>query len=304
MARYIRDESSETLFVDGSLETLLPENSIARSIWIGVSDLDFSRFDSRYRNDDEGRPAIDPRRLVCAWILAMVRGLSSSVEVSRLCGTDIEMHWLCGGVQVQKSTLSDFRKRHFAELGDLSTQILAALARSNMLPGEELAVDGSVIRAAASCRASCSREKLRRRVRRLERVIEEKLSESDEMGDDGERLVKRKARFDRALSEMSRLGLNKDSDRMTISEPDASVKRLKNGSFGPSHNVQVVTDISSGAIIVADVIDQKSDQGQLLAQVDKAEEELARVREEVSGLSAESDKERDVGSVKAVTADA
>jgi hypothetical protein len=73
---------------------------------------------------------------------------------------------------VQKSTLSDFRMRHLEELSELSTQILAALVHSNMLPGEQLAVDGSVIRAAASCHASCSRRKLKNRVARLEKVIQ------------------------------------------------------------------------------------------------------------------------------------
>ena len=160
MARYIPDGSCQTLFVNGSLDSLLPESSVARSIWRGVCDLDFSGFDAKYRNDAEGRPAIDPRRLAGAWILAMVRGVSSSVAVARLCQTDIEFRWLSGDAGVQKSTLSDFRTRHFKQVCGLSTQILAALARSGMLPGEELAIDGSVIRAAASCQASCSRRKL------------------------------------------------------------------------------------------------------------------------------------------------
>ena len=298
MARYISDGSCQTLFIDGSLDSLLPQSSVARSIWGGVCDLDFSRFDAKYRNDAEGRPAVDPRRLAGVWILAMVRGMSSSVAVARLCRTDIEFRWISGDAGVQKSTLSDFRTRHFEELCGLSTQILAALARSDMLPGEELAVDGTVIRAAASCQASCTRQELKRRVVRLERIIQQKLGEAEFSEESCERLVKRKARFERALSEMSALGLDQDQQRFTISEPEASVKRLKTGSFAPAHNVQVVTDLSSGAIISTEVVDQNSDQGQLLPQVDKAGQELGRVRQLVV------DDEQSVGIVKAVTADA
>ena len=298
MARYIPDGSCQTLFVDGSLDSLLPEHSVARSIWRGVCELDFSRFDAKYRNDAEGRPAIDPRRLAGVWILAMVRGVSSSVEVARLCTTDIEMRWISGDAGVQKSTLSDFRTRHFEELCGLSTQLLAALARSDMLPGEELAVDGSVIRAAASCRSSFPRKQLRRRVARLEEVIEHKLAEPDGAGESCDRLIKRKARFEQALVEMSELGLDQDQQRLTINEPEASMKRLKNGSFAPAHNVQVVTDLSSGAIISAEVVEQNSDQGQFLPQVYNALQELGRVREMVSG------KQQSVGMVKTVTADA
>jgi transposase len=98
--------------------------------------------------------------------------------------------------------------------------------------------------------------------------------------------------------EISALGLNADEQRMTISEPQASLKRLKTGSFAPAHNVQVVTDLSSGAIITTDIVQQNSDQGQLLPQVERARHELDRVEEMVSDGASE------VGPVKAVTADA
>jgi transposase len=124
MARYIPDHSSQTLFINGSLDSLLPDNSVARSIRHGLGELDFSRFDAVYRNDLEGRPAIDPRRLTGLWILALLRGVTSSVQVARLCRTDIEFRWLCGDAHVQKSTLSAFRGDHSEALRDLSTQLL------------------------------------------------------------------------------------------------------------------------------------------------------------------------------------
>jgi transposase len=292
------DRGCDTLFVDGSLDSLLPESSVARVIWSALEGLDFGRFDERYRNDWEGRPAVDPRRLAGVWILAMVRGESSSVAVERLCETDIELRWMCGDAQVKKSTLSDFRKRHVEELGDVSTQVLAALARSGMLPGEELAVDGTVIRAAASCSANCTRKELRSRVERLSKAIESKLAEADVEPQRVERLAKRKARFERALAQMERLGLKEDGQRMTMTEPQATLKKLKGGGFAPAHNVQAVTDLSGGAIITTDVVEQNSDQGQLEPQVTKAKEELERVRALVSGQRAQE------CTVRSVTADA
>ena len=277
MARYIPDETSRNLFVTGSLESLLPVHSVVRVIWDGVRDLDFSGLDGVYRNDSEGRPAVDPRRLTAIWILATLRGISSSVEVARLCRTVIEFRWLSGDYGVQKSTLSSFRTGRLDHLCAISTQVLAALSRSGLLPGEEVAVDGSVVRAAASCRSSITSKKLRRRIAGLEKAIRDCLSDSDDDDDPrGEVLVKRKARFEEALTEMSRLGF-KATQRMTITEPEASFKRMKDGSFAPAHNVQVVSDLSSGAIISIKVVDQKGDQGQLLSQVRAAQEELRRI---------------------------
>ena len=195
MPHYLPDHSADTLFVGGSLESLLPENSVARVIWDVLSDLDFSGFDHHYRNDEEGRPAIDPRRLAGVWIVAMVRGISSSMVVEWLCETDIEMRWMSGDAQVHKSTLCQFRKAHLKELSHLSTQLLAALARSGMLPGEELAIDGTVIRAAASCNATCTRGQLKRRIEELDKLIETKLVEPDAEQEKVRRVVKRKARL-------------------------------------------------------------------------------------------------------------
>ena len=297
MAKYMDDRSCESLFVDGSLDSLLPENSIARTIWHAVFNLDFSRFDAKYMNDENGRPAIDPRRLACLWILALLRGVTSSVKLAALCLTDIEMRWICGDAHVKKSTLCDFRKRHVEELSDLSTQVLAALARSEMLPAKEVVVDGSIIRAAASCGANCKRKHLKKKVEKLNKIIEEKLSEPDAGKDEVCEQVKCKERFEQALEEMTRLGINDDDARMTITEPDASLKKMKTGQFAPAHNVQNSADLESGAIINIDVIDQANDQGQLANQLDNAKNELELVNEKLA------DEQVDAGPIETASAD-
>ena len=265
MARYIEDRSVDTLFFNGSLDGLLPYDSVARTIWAGLARLDFGGFDATYCNDEGGRPAIAPERLTAVWILALVRGVTSSVELARRCGEDIELRWLLGDAPVEKSTLCAFRTQHVDRLKELSTHLLASLARADLLPGEAAAVDGSVIRAASSCKASRSRKGLKRQVEKLGEVIESKLlekSSEDSMG----ALKRRKARLERALEEMTALGKTADDERMTITEPEASKRKLKDGSFAPAHNVQVVTDMSSGAIIHAEVIEQGNDCGQLAPQ--------------------------------------
>jgi transposase len=276
MANFIEDRSSETLFVDGSLDSLLPHTSVARTIWAGLKQLDFSGFDAVYRNDKGGRPAIEPRRLAAVWILSLLRGGLSSVELARRSAEDIELRWLLGDAPVEKSTLCTFRTAHADRLKELSTQLLASLAHAGLLPGEAIAVDGSVIRAAASCTASWSNKGLKRQVKKLSEVIESKLME-ESSNDLCDALSRRKARLEEAVEVMTALGKTADDDRMTITEPDASKKKLKNGAFGPAHNVQVVTDMSSGAIISAEVIEQGNDYGQLAPQVENAQEELERV---------------------------
>lgn len=298
MARYIDDHSADSLWVNGTLDDMLPAGSVARRILTGIMSLDFARFDEGYRNDDEGRPAIDPRRLAGVWMLALLRGVTSSVEVARVCGLDLEFRWILGDAKVEKSTLCSFRTRHVEALRDLSTQILASLARSGLLPGESIAVDGSVIRAASSCHSTASRRSLTKRVARLSEVIEEKLREPDGANEEVASLESQKARLATALEEMTAMGLIKPKDRITVTEPEASKKRLKSGGFAPAHNVQVVSDAQTGVIIHTDIVQQGNDAGQLLEQVDQAEAELARVQDSLTEADDPS-----VGPITKVSAD-
>lgn len=285
MARYVEDRSHATLFVRGSLDELLPEDSVARLIFETLCALDFSAFDAAYVNDDTGRPALDPRRLAAVWLLALVRGETSSVAVARLCGRDVEFRWLMGDAAVEKSTLCEFRKNHLEALAQLSTQVLAALARRGMLPAEELVADGTIIRAAAACGANLTREQLQKRVARLHEAIAQKLAEAEEAEPAADApavpgaagLAQRLARYEAVLAEMEALGLTQATDRYTLTEPEASLKKLKTGGFAPAHNVQVVSDAGSGAILYAAVVDQANDQGLLAADVAGAQDELARV---------------------------
>lgn len=274
MARYMADRGEDTLFVSGTLEALVPETSVARSIWSAVASLDCSALDSGYRNDAMGRLAVDPRRLLAVWMLGLLRGVTSSTRLAQVCASDVEFRWLLGDASVHKSTLCAFRTAQSGSLAGLSAQVLAGLGRAGLLPGESVAVDGTVIRAAASCRSVCARKPLRKRVERLERVIEETLERAEGGEAEVEVFEKRKARLAQALEEMDALGLDRDADRLTLSEPEVKLRRLKDGGFGPGHNVQVASDASSGAIVHAEVVDRGNDSGQLEPQLEQAEDAL------------------------------
>lgn len=300
MPNFKQDHSADTLFIEGSLDSLLPEDSPARVVWGALEDLDFSRFEARYRNDAGGCAAVHPRRLAAVWILALLKGITSSVQVAKRCSQDIEFRWLLGGVQVQKSTLCAFRKSVLDELTQLAAQVLAAMARAGQLPGKALGTDGSVVQAAAACGASKSRKQLQRRLGKLEEAVGEALDAGDEEGAEEsaiKRLTQAMERTRKALKEMDELGLRDDKDRITQTEPEAKMQKMKNGAFAPAHNVQTTVDLESGAIIVTEIIDQRNDGGQLQPQLEAAE----AVFDAVAALL--EDPQQGPGPVKAVAAD-
>jgi transposase len=279
MAHYVEDNRCTQLFVSGSLETLLPGDAVARTIRSALAQLDFSSFDEQYFNDAAGRRALDPRSLVAVWILALLRGETSSVRLAVLCGQDIEFRWLLGDAPVQKSTLCAFRKDHYERIASLGSQVLMALGQCGYLPGERLGVDGTVVRAASSRHAVRTRKGLARQVERVEALLRERLSEEDSPASrkEDDSLLRKERKLTEALERMDALGLSKDKDRLTITEPCAKLLRQKDGSYAPGYNVQTVPDLHSGAIIHAEVSDAGNDGGQLQPQIERAEAVLEAI---------------------------
>jgi transposase len=273
MARYIEDTRDTQLFVTGSLEDLLPEDSLARAIWAGLQSLDFGPYDGLYTNDEAGRSALNPRCLAAVWTLGILRGVRSSVRLAHLCGRDIEYRWLMGDAPVKKSTLCEFRKEPMEALVVLSTQVLGALGQHGLLPGKDAGVDGSIVRAASSRHSVKSRRRLERRKQHLEDLIRERLAHEDPASESEEMQTLRQwqQRVAQAVQEMDLRGLTADSDRLTVTEPDAGLKRQKDGSFAPGYTIQAVTDLASGAILSAEVVDAGNDAGQLQPQVRRAQ---------------------------------
>jgi len=274
MARYIEDHRYTPQLIPASLDELLPESSVARSLWAALSRLDFEAHDARFRNDAEGRPALNPRCLTAVWMLGMLRGVTSSVRLADLCGRDVEFRWLLGFAPVEKSTLCSFRKDYPQALVSLSTQVLGLLGENDLLPGKNAGVDGTIVRAAASRHAVKRRGRLERQRERLRSTIEERLtavdgSSSPNPGDAA--LREQQQRLERALELLDQRGQEGQDASLTTSEPEAALMRQKDGSFAPGYNAQVVSDLDTGAIIHAELVEGGGDGGQLQGQLEKAQ---------------------------------
>ena len=286
MARYKSDQREEYQFLTGSLDMMLPEVSVARDIAAALEQLDFSPFDQLYKNDKAGSTAINPRALAGVIMLGLLRGTTSSVQLARLCECQIEFRWLAGGVSIEKSTLCDFRKRHLEELLALSNQVLSALGQNGFLPGENLGMDGTIVRAASSRHSRKKRKHLEKTNGHLEDVLRKKLQEDANTNDKTvNTLEKRRGRLQKALEEMTRRGLNNADDKLTVTEPDAGFKRQKDGSFAPGYNAQVVSDLDSGIIVTSEIVDAGNDSGQLQPQLEQAQAALQEATEDAHASS-------------------
>lgn len=136
-----------------------------RNVWAFVEGFDLSALYGAI-GSVEGRAAIDPKILLALWLYATVDGVGSAREIERLTQAHDAYRWICGGVNVNHHTLSDFRCARLDLLDDWLTHSVAVLMEQDLVRLERVAQDGMQVRASAGAASF-------RRRSTLERCLEE-----------------------------------------------------------------------------------------------------------------------------------
>ena len=278
-ARVVEANRAQMRLVTMDLEGMLPENHQARAVWAFVERIDLSAFYSRIaaREGRAGRPAIDPRILLALWIEATLDGIGSAREIERQCQYHLAYQWICGGVNVNYHTLSDFRSESADLLNGVLTQSVAMLMWQGLVEMRRVAQDGMRVRASAGASSFRTRATLGKLTRLAKEQVETLAGEVD--ADPAasrtreqaarERAVRERAeRIERALEAMqeaekrkrSKNGKKKTEARTSTTDPTARVMKMADGGFRPAYNVHLVTDTDSGVIVAVDVDDRGTDQ--------------------------------------------
>ena len=86
-ARVLRPVRDQLKWATVDLESMLPQEHPARSIWSFLETLDLSAFYEPIKavENRPGRPTTDPQVLLALWLLATVDGIGSARRLARLC---------------------------------------------------------------------------------------------------------------------------------------------------------------------------------------------------------------------------
>ena len=160
--RLVPIDRRQVLLRTVDVEALIDEDHSARSIWALVGRLDLSLYYAQVAavEGSAGRDHIDPQLLICLWIYAYSRGISSAREIARRCEYDPAFQWLCGFEPISYRTLSGFRSAHKAALDDLFVQVLGILSAEGLVPLERVTLDGTKIKAQAGGNSFRRQEKI------------------------------------------------------------------------------------------------------------------------------------------------
>ena len=298
--RVIRPDRAQLRWDMVDLDSQLPDDHRARVVWAFVQGLDLGEFYDRIKARDTvaGRPASDPEVVLAVWLYATVEGIGSARAIDRLCQQHAAYRWLAGGVPINHDLLAAFRRENAALLDRLLTQSITGLVAEKLISLEELAIDGTKVRAGAG-RGSMSK---RKRLDKIAKAVAERVAalkgELDHDPAEPERRRKQRAlhaakeraqRVERAQHKLTELVAEqserakthpkeetaKGEPKVSVSDPEARTMRLADGAVAPAWNVQVAT--ADGFIVAIDPTDRRKDSGLAPELVERVAERCGRV---------------------------
>ena len=160
---YFREPNREQLkFQTIDLEKLIPEEHPVRFFWKVCEKLDLSALYNEYKitEESEGRPAYDPRLMLCLFLYGYSQGIYSTREIAEACKYRADFMWLCGGIQPEYRILAYFRTRHTEALEEAFCKMTLALKKAGLIKMEIFFQDGTKIRADASPYSFKKKDKL------------------------------------------------------------------------------------------------------------------------------------------------
>jgi transposase len=281
------------------LDSQLPDDHRARLVWGFVEGLDRSEFYDRIKARDTvaGHPATDPRVVLAVWLYATLEGIGSARAIDRLCQRHAAYRWPCGGAPIYHDLLAEFRRENAALLDRLLTQSVTGLIAEKLVTLEELAIDGTKVRACAG-RGSMSK---RKRLESIEKAVAERMAElKSELDKDpaeperrrkrwalqaAEELARRVERARRKLAELEqektaraktypKEEAEKSEPKVSVSDPEVGSMRLADGAVAPAWNVQMAA--AYGFIVAVDPTDRRKDSGLAPGVVAKIAERCGR----------------------------
>jgi transposase len=178
MAKFKTYDYRQRVLLPVSLEDQLMSGTLEFAIHILVDKrLNMSIFEGKYRNDETGRAAYDPKILLKVVLLAYSRGLISSRKIEQACRENVVFMALACGQQPDHSTIAAFVSSMKDEILPLFRDVLLVCEEMNLLGGTMFALDGCKLPSNASKELSGTFTELQKKKWKIEAQVTQLLAE-------------------------------------------------------------------------------------------------------------------------------
>jgi transposase len=172
-------EPEKPLFLPPDMRKWLPEDHLAVFVSDVVDALDLSEIADKYYRYHGGQPAYHPAMMLKLLFYGYCVGIRSSRRIEQKTYEDVAFRVLSCDTHPDHSRISDFRKRHLAEISGLFVQVLAICREAGLIKLGHVALDGTKVKANASKHKAMSYDRLVKRGPELAAEVERLLAEAE-----------------------------------------------------------------------------------------------------------------------------
>ena len=271
------------------LDEAIPADHTVRMLDVILGQLDWSKWEARYHGR-LGQPPIHPRVLAGVLLYGLLTRIRASRSLEEALRVRLDFRWLAEGRVIDHTTLSEFRRKHQAELKDVFVQIGMVARELGYLPLSMLAFDGTRIRANNRRSGTRTLANLRKMQQELAAKFEElearalaedqhddevfASTEPDTLREDLADIKRQQEQVKAALAELKRAEQVGETvpSRVPLTDPQSRVTPNKEGGFAPNFTPLATVDVDSGLIVSTDVIAMTNEDQHLIGAVEDVQE--------------------------------
>ena len=292
MAKFKRYDYSQKVLIPVSLEQQLVPGSLEFAIHTLIETrMDISVFEDKYKNDETGRSAYDPKILLKVVLLGYSRGLISSRQIERACCENVTFMALSGNQRPDHSTIATFVSSMKDQILPLFCDILLVCEQENLLGGTFFAIDGVKLPSNASKESSGTISELTKKKDKIQKKVKRLLKDqiaADKDDDDNfagpstrerqiDKLKKQAVRIEKWLKQNdAKIGVNKKELRSNVTDNDSAKMYSGHGTV-QGYNAQALVDSKQQVIVHGEAIGKGLDNDNLAPVVDGAKKNLERI---------------------------
>ena len=218
--------------------------------------LDLSLFDKRYRNDDTGRRAYDPKVMLKIVFYGYYKGLISSRDLEEACRRNVVFMALSADTRPHFTTIAGFITELEKEIIELFGQVLMYCDELGLIGKEHFAIDGCKLPSNASKQWSGTLEELRDKQKKMEAAVRQMLQrhrerdEAEKQGRQAQREDKKLATYRAKIDKIKRflaeakpnMGPSGKERKSNITDPHSAKMSTSHGVIQGYNGVAVVDD--------------------------------------------------------------
>jgi len=145
-----------------------------------IDELDVSAIEEKYqRRDWRGTRPYDPRMMVMLLVYGYSVGIPSSRKLEKATHENVALRVLTGGQQPDHTRISEFRRVHLEELGDLFLQVLRLCQEAGLVKLGHVSLDGTKMKANASKHKAMSHDRMKKAEEALHAEIAELMKRAE-----------------------------------------------------------------------------------------------------------------------------